>query len=194
MAISKLLNNIRIWSWYGYFLGILLVTIIHLIQQRISNKKVDKKATEESLGSGEWVSWVVRIAVIVSLFLLFWLGLSYSFFYFLKANGDMLSNVIIIVGVVLNLASFLWFLTVHFNMGMAWSPQPEALEEHKLVTTGLFGFCRHPMYTGLLYHTIPILLLTLNWFVALGWLSVILVYLVSYRIPIEEHILIGLFS
>ena len=106
----------------------------------------------------------------------------------------MLSNVIIIVGVVLNLASFLWFLTVHFNMGMAWSPQPEALEEHKLVTTGLFGFCRHPMYTGLLYHTIPILLLTLNWFVALGWLSVILVYLVSYRIPIEEHILIGLFS
>jgi len=79
-------------------------------------------------------------------------------------------------------------------MGDAWRPQPEALEEHKLVINGLFGYSRHPMYTGLLYHTIPILLLTLNWFVALGWFIIMLSYLVLYRSKIEEHILIGIFG
>jgi protein-S-isoprenylcysteine O-methyltransferase Ste14 len=50
------------------------------------------------------------------------------------------------------------------------------------------------MYTGLLYHTIPIALLTLNWFITLGWFTEIGFVLVYYRIPIEEKILIDLFG
>ena len=54
----------------------------------------------------------------------------------------------------------LWFIMTHIDLGASWSPEPEALEDHKLVTSGLFSFCRHPMYTGLLYHTVPVALLT----------------------------------
>jgi len=100
----------------------------------------------------------------------------------------------VLIGVGINVLSFIWFLIVHFNLGSSWSPQPEALEKHELVTTGLFKYCRHPMYTGLMYHTIPIALLTLNWFIALSWLILTIVYFGWYRIPIEENILIDLFG
>ena len=79
-------------------------------------------------------------------------------------------------------------------MGNSWSPKPEALEEHKLITSGQFSFCRHPMYTGMLYHTIPILLLTLNWFITLTWLILMVVAFIVIRIPLEEKILVDIFG
>ena len=50
------------------------------------------------------------------------------------------------------------------------------------------------MYTGLLYHTIPIALLTLNWFITLGWFILCSLYFAYCRIPIEEQILVDLFE
>jgi len=141
-----------------------------------------------------WVSCVIRVVVIIAIITVFVVATLWDGFQFYTYTGNMLSYILIIAGIVLNLISFLWFLTVHFNMGSAWSPQPEALEEHKLVTSGLFGICRHPMYTGLLYHTIPIALLTLNWLIALGWFIIIFCFLVLYRVPIEEVIMVQLFG
>ena len=95
---------------------------------------------------------------------------------------------------MLNILSFLWFLTGQIDMGSSWSLWPEALEGHKLVTRGVFGYCRHPLYTGLLYHTIPIALLTLNWLIALGWFFLFGLYFGYYRILVEERILVDLFG
>jgi len=62
------------------------------------------------------------------------------------------------------------------------------------VTKGVFSFCRHPMYTGMLYHTIPIALLTLNWLITLVWFALMYIAFVIFRIPIEEKILLDLFG
>ena len=78
-------------------------------------------------------------------------------------------------------------------MGASWSPKPEILDDHKLVTKGLFGYCRHPMYTGFFYHTIVIALLTFNWVVYLTFLVIVIV-VCSHRIPNEERMMITLFG
>jgi len=50
------------------------------------------------------------------------------------------------------------------------------------------------MYTGFLYHTIPIALLTLNWFITLSWFLLVIYYFLLVRIPVEENILIEIFG
>ena len=44
------------------------------------------------------------------------------------------------VGTALNVMVCLMFIGVHIDLGDNWSAVPEVLTEHKLVTTGLFGF------------------------------------------------------
>ena len=139
-------------------------------------------------------SYVISFGAIIAIITVFVIASLWEGFQFYTAKSNMLSYILIIAGIVLNIICFLWFLAVHFNMGSAWSPQPEALKKHKLITSGLFGFCRHPMYTGFLYYTIPIALLTLNWFITLGWFIIIFCYFIIYRIPIEEVIMVQLFG
>ena len=84
------------------------------------------------------------------------------------------------------------FLAVHVDMGDNWSPEPEAKERHALVTTGAFGWARHPMHAVFVYATIGTLLATLNWLFA--WCVSGLVVMTFGRIETEERILIALFG
>lgn len=115
-------------------------------------------------------------------------------FYCDEHKHEDLAKFLITAGIIINGISFGWFLLIHFNMGKAWSSQPEALKDHILVQSGMFKFCRHPMYTGFLYHTVPISLLTLNWFVTLSWLIFVVYYFLIVRIPVEERILMDVFG
>ena len=89
-----------------------------------------------------------------------------------------LCSILISTGVFVNILSFGWFLAIHFNMGYR----------------AMLTFCRHPMYTGFLYHSLPIALLTLNWFVTLTWFVWVSYYFLLLRIPVEERILIEVFG
>ena len=48
------------------------------------------------------------------------------------------------------------------------------------------------MYTGLLYHTIDVALLTFNWVLVIGYLLVVVT--IFSRIPNEENMMITLFG
>lgn len=47
-----------------------------------------------------------------------------------------------VIGTAIVYACTLSFIYVHVSMAEAWSPVPEALEDHKLVTSGSFRFAR----------------------------------------------------
>ena len=98
------------------------------------------------------------------------------------------------IGAALNIAVTLMFIGTHLNLGSNWSSVPEALAEHKLITTGLYNYARHPMYTSMLvYGTLAAWLATLNWLLTL-------VHVVSCgmiilpRLRVEEGILVDTFG
>eukprot|EP00618_Florenciella_parvula_P037648 CAMPEP_0119506774 /NCGR_PEP_ID=MMETSP1344-20130328/26881_1 /TAXON_ID=236787 /ORGANISM="Florenciella parvula, Strain CCMP2471" /LENGTH=141 /DNA_ID=CAMNT_0007543343 /DNA_START=97 /DNA_END=522 /DNA_ORIENTATION=- len=88
----------------------------------------------------------------------------------------------------------LMFIGVHIDLGNNWSAVPEVLTEHKLVTTGLFGFARHPMYTAIVvYGTVAAYLSTLNFVLAAGHF-VSCAGIILPRLPQEEGILVDAFG
>ena len=84
------------------------------------------------------------------------------------------------------------FVTVHLQLGTNWSPIPEQLEGHELVTTGLYRWARHPMYAVFFWAAIGTLLATLNWLIA--WCVSGSVWFVLQRIPVEEQDMLELFG
>ena len=62
------------------------------------------------------------------------------------------------------------------------------LEEHALVTSGVYRFSRHPMYANFLWSVPGLALALLCWTIPLAYLCFFL-FLVLTRLPQEEHIL-----
>jgi len=92
------------------------------------------------------------------------------------------------------LAASLWlFWRAHRDLGTNWSPSLEIGTEHTLVTTGVYGAIRHPMYASHLLWSIAQTLLLHNWIA--GWASLVgfpTFYL--WRIPAEERMMLDHFG
>ncbi len=65
-------------------------------------------------------------------------------------SGSGLTNLIVILGVVLMLVGGTILITARFQLGVYRGPKITVESEHVLVTTGLYGYVRHPMYFGFL--------------------------------------------
>jgi len=98
-----------------------------------------------------------------------------------------------LVGAV-TFAVALWLLwRSHADLGRNWSPKLEVMEEHSLVTQGVFRHIRHPMYAAHLLWGIAQAFLLQNWIA--GWaflVSSLPLYLV--RIPREEQMMLEHFG
>jgi protein-S-isoprenylcysteine O-methyltransferase Ste14 len=58
----------------------------------------------------------------------------------------------------------LWlFYRTHRDLGQNWSVSLDLRERHTLVTTGVYGVVRHPMYSGFWLMAVAQLLLLPNW-------------------------------
>lgn len=63
----------------------------------------------------------------------------------------------------------LWiFWSAHHELGRNFSPTLVVREQHTLVTGGIYGYMRHPMYTAFWLWVIAQALLLQNWVVAIG--------------------------
>ena len=97
-----------------------------------------------------------------------------------------------LLGSAILFACTLLFIVAHINLGENWSPEPEQLARHQLVTHGVFRWARHPIYAIFLWAAVGTLLATLNWLIA--WCVFGLVLVTFPRIATEERILIELFG
>jgi protein-S-isoprenylcysteine O-methyltransferase Ste14 len=97
------------------------------------------------------------------------------------------------LGVVLILAALWIFWRAHADLGLNWSPSLEIRNEHKLITNGIFGYIRHPMYASQWVWVIAQSLLLQNWLA--GFLSVIVwTIFYSLRVPPEEKMMLDTFG
>jgi len=91
-------------------------------------------------------------------------------------------------------AAALWLLwRSHVDLGRHWSPNLEMRTDHTLFTDGVFRYIRHPMYAAHWLWGIAQLLLLHNWIVGPA-LILSLFFLLLYRIPREEKMLLERFG
>lgn len=84
----------------------------------------------------------------------------------------------------------LWLLwRAYADLGSNWSPKLDIRQEQVLVTDGVYGFVRHPIYAGIGLWGIAQPLLIQNWIAAWA-LLVLFIPLCLMRIPREESMML----
>jgi protein-S-isoprenylcysteine O-methyltransferase Ste14 len=87
------------------------------------------------------------------------------------------------------LAAGVWlFGRAHRDLGLSWSPTLEIGAQQPLITAGVYGAVRHPMYTSQLLMGLGQALLLPNWLAGSGGLLTFLA-LVRLRVPPEERMM-----
>jgi protein-S-isoprenylcysteine O-methyltransferase Ste14 len=97
------------------------------------------------------------------------------------------------LGVVVLIAALVMFRVTHKQLGRNWSVTLETRQQHALVTEGLYGYVRHPMYSSFLLFAIAQALLLPNWIAGLSGLAGIS-FLFFSRVNREEALMIETFG
>jgi protein-S-isoprenylcysteine O-methyltransferase Ste14 len=97
------------------------------------------------------------------------------------------------VGVVCLAGGLWWFHRSHSDLGTYWSVTLELRENHRLITQGVYGYVRHPMYAALLLYSIGQALVLPNW-VAVPSYFVTFGILFALRINAEEAMMLETFG
>ena len=97
------------------------------------------------------------------------------------------------LGVVLIILALIVFWRAHADLKTNWSPSLEIREKHELITHGIYGYIRHPMYASQWLWVIAQPLLLQNWLA--GWLDMF-VFILFYvlRVRAEEKLMIDTFG
>ena len=106
--------------------------------------------------------------------------------YTLPAWAGWLGVLILAVGVFI-------FWRAHADLGLNWSPSLEIREKHELITRGIYGVIRHPMYASQWLVAIATPLLLHNWIA--GFLN-LLAFIPFYflRVKAEEQMMLDSFG
>jgi protein-S-isoprenylcysteine O-methyltransferase Ste14 len=97
------------------------------------------------------------------------------------------------LGVLILAAAIFVFWRAHADLGLNWSPSLEIREKHELITRGIYGVIRHPMYASQWLWIIAQPLLLQNWIA--GFLN-LLVFIPFYflRVKAEEQMMVEKFG
>ena len=97
------------------------------------------------------------------------------------------------LGVLLTAAALFVFWRAHADLGINWSPTLEIREKHELITRGIYGVIRHPMYASQWLLVVAQPLLLQNWIA--GFLN-FLVFIPFYflRVKAEEQMMLDSFG
>ena len=97
------------------------------------------------------------------------------------------------LGVVILAASLFVFWRAHADLGVNWSPSLEIRERHELITHGIYGVIRHPMYASQWLWVLAQPLLLHNW--VAGFLD-LLIFVPFYllRVRAEEGLMLETFG
>jgi protein-S-isoprenylcysteine O-methyltransferase Ste14 len=97
------------------------------------------------------------------------------------------------LGALIFTAGLVLLCRSHRDLGHNWSPTLETRPDHTLITGGVYGLIRHPIYAAIWLMVIAQPLLLHNW---IGGLAGILLFLPVYlvRVPKEERMMLAEFG
>jgi protein-S-isoprenylcysteine O-methyltransferase Ste14 len=97
------------------------------------------------------------------------------------------------LGVLLIAGALFVFWRAHADLGLNWSPSLEIREKHELITRGIYGVIRHPMYASQWLWVLAQPLLLQNW---IAGFANLLVFIPFYflRVKAEEQMMMESFG
>ena len=98
-----------------------------------------------------------------------------------------------LLGVLAIVASLVLFRVTHKQLGRNWSITLEMRDHHKLITDGLYGYVRHPMYSSFVLFAVAQFLLLQNWIAGPAGLAGFGI-LFFMRVSREERVMIETFG
>jgi protein-S-isoprenylcysteine O-methyltransferase Ste14 len=96
-------------------------------------------------------------------------------------------------GVVCLVVGLWLFYRSHADLGTNWSITLEVREQHRLITHGVYGRVRHPMYIALLLYSVGQALVLPNWVAGPSYLIAFSILLV-FRVREEEKMMLEQFG
>ena len=97
-----------------------------------------------------------------------------------------------LLGILIIIIAFIIMLVSVKDLGRNLSPFPRPLNNSKLVTTGIYGFTRHPMYYSLIFISIGVFLIKLSIYYL--FLTISLTLIIKFKIALEEKYLMNKFK
>ena len=97
-----------------------------------------------------------------------------------------------LLGFLIIKVSFIILLVAIKDLGRNLSPFPRPLNNSNLVTTGIYGFTRHPMYYSLIFISIGVFIIKLSIYYL--FLTISLALIIKFKIALEEKYLMNKFK
>ena len=158
-----------------------------VIRAPINKERKKEKMTEQRVSSQE------KNLLILLLAGMFIVPLMYSASSWLDFANYTLPTWAGWIGVLLIILALIVFWRAHVDLKTNWSPSLEIREKHELITRGIYGVIRHPMYASQWLLVIAQPLLLQNWIA--GFLN-LLVFIPFYllRVKAEEQLMMEIFG
>lgn len=167
-----------------YFVALVLEIIIRI---PLNTKRKQEKMSEQRITRQER-----------TLLGLLWLGMFLVPIIYTATNWLDLANYTLPswagwLGALLIASAVFVFWRAHADLGLNWSPSLEIREKHELITRGIYGVIRHPMYASQWLWVVAQPLLLQNWIA--GFLN-LLVFIPFYflRVKAEEQMMMEKFG
>jgi protein-S-isoprenylcysteine O-methyltransferase Ste14 len=163
------------------------IVIEMFIRAPINKKRKQEKMSEQNVSTQEKV---ILFLLLIGMFIL---PLIYSASTWLDFANYSLPAWAGWLGVVLIAGALFVFWRAHADLGLNWSPSLEIREKHELITKGIYGVIRHPMYASQWLWVIAQPLLLQNWIAGLVNLLIFIPFYLL-RVQAEEQMMINKFG
>lgn len=163
------------------------IVVEMVIRAPINRKRKQEKMSEQHVSSRE------KFILFLLLIGMFILPLIYSASSWLDFANYNLPAWAGWLGVVLMAGALFVFWRSHADLGLNWSPSLEIRDKHELITRGIYGVIRHPMYASQWLWVLAQPLLLQNW--VAGFANII-IFIPFYllRVQAEEQMMLDKFG
>lgn len=169
-----------------------IVYWVALVVEMAIRTPINKQRRKEAM-SERRVTLQEKILLFLLLLGMFILPLIYSASTWLDFANYSLPSWAGWVGVAVMIGAILVFWRAHADLGLNWSPSLEIREKHELITRGIYGVIRHPMYASQWLWVIAQALLLQNW---LAGVVNLIIFIPFYfmRVKAEETLMFDSFG
>jgi protein-S-isoprenylcysteine O-methyltransferase Ste14 len=146
------------------------------------------KPTKETTWESQKIGWMIAWIIVIVYFLSPWGQQNFLNQTNLALFSLFKTTAAYIIGVIFLIGGLITAIVARKTLARNWSGNVELKEDHQLITTGVYKYIRHPIYTGvsfmglgtfILYHSLLSLLFVL-----------ILVWFFMYKLKKEEVLLL----